>query len=330
MNNALLYGLTVLIWGSTWFAIEFQLGLVAPEISLVYRYGSASLLLFAWCRLRGLKLRFEPGAHGWFALLGLLLFGINYIFAYRAQLYITSALTAIAFSSMVWMNIINARLFFGIRAGRPVLFGALLGVAGIVTLFAPQIGHFSFGDTVFFGSFLAVLSAVVASFGNMVSQASQRANLPVMQSNAWGMFYGALLTAGFALVDGQKFEFDWSVAYVGSLAYLTVFGSIIAFGAYLTLLGRIGAHKAGYAMVMFPVVALVLSTVFEELEVDATIVVGTLLVLAGNMFVLTTRDSGAKRKDTPRPGCQSRWAQEPGASWTQIQTSEPGVRRETG
>jgi len=289
MSNTALYALTVLIWGSTWFAIEFQLGVVAPEISLVYRYGGASVLLFAWCRMRRLKLRFAARNHGWFVLLGMLLFGINYVIAYHAQVYITSALTAIAFSSMVWVNIINARLFFGIKAGRRVLFGALLGVVGIVTLFAPQIGEVSLTDTVFFGSLLAVLSAVVASFGNMVSQASQKAKLPVLQSNAWGMFYGALFTAGLALVNGQPFLFEWSIAYVGSLAYLTVFGSIIAFGAYLTLLGRIGAHKAGYAMVMFPVVALILSTLFEGLEISASIVAGTLLVLVGNLFVLNTR-----------------------------------------
>ena len=311
MNNAVLYGLTVLIWGSTWFAIEFQLGVVAPEISLVYRYGSASLLLFAWCRLRGLRLRFAPVEHGRFILLGLLLFGINYIIAYRAQMYITSALTAIAFSTMVWMNIINARLFFGVRAGWRVLLGALLGVAGIVTLFAPQIGELSFTDTVFFGSFLAVLSAVVASFGNMVSQASQKANLPVVQTNAWGMFYGALFTAVLARANGQEFDFEWSAAYISSLAYLTVFGSIIAFGAYLTLLGRIGAHKAGYAMVMFPVVALILSTLFEGLEIDASIVVGTLLVLAGNLFVLNTRRADTKTREHVPPKEPNRGLLEP-------------------
>ena len=294
MNNAVLYALTVLIWGSTWFAIEFQLGVVTPEVSLVYRYAGASLLLFAWCRYRGLRLTFAARDHVWFVLLGLLLFGINYIIAYRAQLYITSALTAIAFSTMVWMNIINARLFFGVRANRRVLLGASLGVAGIFTLFAPQIGNLSFSDSVFFGSFLAVLSALVASFGNMVSQASQKADLPVIQSNAWGMFYGALLTAVIAQSNGQEFDFDWSIAYVGSLAYLMIFGSIIAFGAYLTLLGRIGAPKAGYAMVMFPVVALVLSALFEGLEVDVPIIIGTVLVLAGNLFVLDTRRPARK------------------------------------
>jgi drug/metabolite transporter (DMT)-like permease len=296
MNNAALYGLTVMIWGSTWFAIEFQLGAVAPEISLVYRYGSASLLLFAWCRFRGLSLRFALRNHGWFLLLGLLLFGVNYIIAYRAQIYITSALTAIAFSSMVWMNIINARLFFGVKAGRGVLFGALMGVIGMFILFAPQIGELTFTDSVFFGSFLAVLSALIASFGNMVSQATQKAKLPVVQSNAWGMFYGTLITAIIALANGREFDFEWTAAYIGSLAYLTVFGSIIAFGAYLTLLGRIGAHKAGYAMVMFPVVALILSALFEGLIIDGTVVVGTLFVLAGNLFVLNTREPVAKQQ----------------------------------
>ncbi len=286
MNNTLLYVATVLIWGTTFFAIEFQLGTVAPEVSIVYRYAGASMLLFAWSRYRGLNMRFRLQDHARFVLLGVLLFGVNYILAYRAQIYITSALTAIAFSTMVWMNIINARVFFGVRAGRRVLFGALLGVAGIITLFAPQVSEFSLSDTVFYGSLLAVGGALLASFGNMVSQSAQKRDLPVIQSNAWGMLYGTIITAAIAANEGHSFSFDWSVAYVTSLAYLTLFGSIFAFGAYLTVLGRIGAHKAGYAMVMFPVVALTISVVFEGLQIDAPLIVGTLLVLAGNLFVL--------------------------------------------
>jgi drug/metabolite transporter (DMT)-like permease len=152
MSNALLYVITVLVWGSTWLAIEFQLGVVAPEVSVVYRYAGASLLLFGWSRIRGLTLAFSFRQHGSFLLLGMLLFSLNYILAYRAQIYISSALTAIAFSTLVWMNIINARLFFGVRAGRRVVFGALLGVAGIITLFAPQISDLTISDTVLYGS----------------------------------------------------------------------------------------------------------------------------------------------------------------------------------
>lgn len=294
MSNLFLYIVAVLIWGSTFFAIEFQLGVVEPEVSIFYRYVMAAVLLFAWSRVRGLSLKFGLREHGWFVLLGMFLFCLNYILAYRAQIYITSALNAIAFSMIVWMNIINARLFFGVRAGRRVLFGSGLGIAGMVILFAPQVGSISFSDSVFYGSLLAVSGAIVASFGNMVSQGAQKRKLPVIQSNAWGMFYGAVLTGAFALIDGKPFNFDWSAGYLTSLIYLAVFGSVLAFGAYLTLLGRIGAHKAGYAMVMFPVVALILSALFEGLAIDTSVVVGTILVLAGNMFVL--RSPGAKRK----------------------------------
>lgn len=297
MSNLGLYLITVLVWGSTWFAIEFQLGVVEPEVSIVYRYVGASALLFAWSRFRGLNLAFGVRQHGWFVLLGLFLFGLNYVLAYRAQIYITSALTAIAFSSIVWMNIVNARIFFGIRTGRRVLLGSLLGVAGIVVLFAPQIGQLALTDAVLYGSILAVLGALIASFGNMVSQGAQKRALPIIQSNAWGMFYGAVLTGIIALVEGHPFVFDTSLAYALSLGYLTVFGSIIAFGAYLTLLGRIGAHRAGYAMVLFPVVALVLSTLFEGLQLDAQIAFGTLLVIAGNVFVLDRKTS---RQETQR------------------------------
>ena len=302
MSNALLYAITVVVWGSTWLAIEFQLGVVAPEVSVVYRYAGASLLLFAWSRIRRLRLAFGLRDHARFFLLGLLLFGLNYILTYRAQIYITSALTAIVFTSIVWLNIVNARIFFGVRSDRRVLIGAVLGVAGIVTLFAPQVTALTISDTVLYGSLLATLGALVASLGNMASQSAQHAGLPVVQSNAWGMLYGTIITAVIAVLQGQAFVFDWSAGYLGSLLYLTVFGSIVAFGAYLTLLGRIGAHKAGYAMVMFPVVALILSAIFEGLEIDASVVVGTLLVLAGNVFVLNTkarRVRKAPRRDGP-------------------------------
>jgi len=286
MNNTLLYVATVLIWGTTFFAIEFQLGTVAPEVSIVYRYAGASMLLFAWSRYRGLNLRFYLQDHARFVLLGVLLFGVNYVLAYRAQIHITSALTALAFSTMLWMNLINARIFFGVRAGRQVLLGALLGIAGIISLFAPQVSEFALTDAVFYGSLLAVGGALLASFGNMVSQSAQKRDLPVVQSNAWGMLYGTIITAAIAANEGHSFSFDWSVAYVTSLAYLTLFGSIFAFGAYLTLLGRIGAHKAGYAIVMFPVNAVIISVLFEGLKIDTPLIVGTLLVLAGNLFVL--------------------------------------------
>jgi len=289
VSNGALYAISILIWGSTWFAIEFQLGVIAPEVSITYRYLIGAAVMFGWCALRRLPLRYSLSDHVRFALLGLLIFGLNYILAYRAQFYITSALSAIMFSMMLWMNIINARIFFGIRAGWPVLLGSLLGMAGIVILFAPQIREVSLDDKIMLGSLLAFLGALTASFGNMVSQSSQHKGLPVIQANAWGMLYGAIIIGVVAMLNGEQFEFDWSPGYVVSLLYLSIFGSVIAFWAYLTLLGRVGAHKAGYATLMFPVVALLLSSLFEGLTIDTPIIVGTLLALTGNVLVLRSR-----------------------------------------
>ncbi len=293
MNNGLLYLITVLIWGSTWLAIEFQLGVVAPEVSIVYRYVVSALLLFVWCWLRGVSLKYGVRDHLTFALLGLLMFGLNYVLAYRAQIFITSALASITFSSMVWMNIVLARIFLGVRAGWPILLGSVFGIVGIIVLFAPLVGELSFGDKILLGCAFAFLGALSASLGNIVSQGAQIRGLPVVQANTWGMFYGAVWTGGLALVSGHDFNFELTVDYVSSLVYLSVFGSVIAFWAYLTLLGRIGAHRAGYAAVMFPVVALILSILFEGLKVDLSVVAGTTLVLAGNLFVLRTRHAKA-------------------------------------
>ena len=176
-----------------------------------------------------------------------------------------------------------------------VVAGSLFGVAGIAVLFLPQVESASFSDATFYGAALCVSGAFIASLGNMVSQGAQRAGLPVVQSNAWGMLYGALITGSIALGQGKEIVFDWSLQYVGSLIYLVVFGSIVAFGAYLTLLGRIGAHKAGYSMVMFPVVALIISFFFEGLEPGLNILAGVTLVIVGNVIILRPKNGYVTR-----------------------------------
>ena len=291
MSNWMLFVVTVAVWGSTWLAIEYQLGEVAPAVSIVYRYLVASALLFAWCVARGMPIDFDRRAHGYFVLLGLLLFSLNYVLTYQAQQLITSALAAVAFSMMLWMNIVNARIFFGVKAGKAVIGGSMLGIAGIVVLFLPEMGKLSADNSTLVGTGLAILGAFIASLGNMVSQSAQKHGLPVLQSNAWGMFYGALLSGVVALASGQSFTFDSSPSYVLSLGYLAVFGSIVGFGTYLTLLGRVGAAKAGYAMVVFPVVAIALSLAVGETEPGWNLLAGGVLVLAGNVFVLRSRQA---------------------------------------
>ena len=228
--------------------------------------------------------------------MGLLMFCLNYICVYVGQGYITSALMAIIFSTVSWMNILNARIFFGTRSGWRVILGAIVGMAGLCLMFWPSIQDLSLTDATVIGALIGLLGAYFASLGNMISQAVQsgvgrngsgpKRKLPVMESNAWSMFYGALLTGAICLGRGQSFAVELTPSYVISLLYLAVFGSVIAFWSYLTLLGRIGANKAGYATIAFPVIAIMLSVMFEDLQITPLLLVGVVLVLAGNLSIM--------------------------------------------
>lgn len=286
MTNWFLYATAVLIWGTTWFAINFQLGVVGPEVSLAYRFLAASALLFAWCVAKRLPLRFDAADHAHFVAMGLFLFGLNYLGAYSAQLYIPSALNAIAFTAILWFNILNARIVLRTRVSRRTLLGALLGMIGTAVIFWPEVQAVSFSDRVLVGASFSILGALCASVGNLASALGQRRGLPVVQGNAWSMLYGGLLNAAIALGRGETFLFEPSAAYVVSLVYLSLIGTVLAFGAYLTLLGRIGAERAGYTVVMVPIVALAVSALFENLRLTPAIGIGVVLVLAGNLVIL--------------------------------------------
>lgn len=291
MQGSIFYLLTVLIWGSTWFAIKFQLGVVHESVSLVYRFGLAALLLLAWCQLRGVRMRFEPKEHLAMAAQGACLFSVNYLLFYWCTGLITSGLVAIIFSTVIVMNIINGAIFLGRRVQGIVLLGALVGLLGITLVFWHEIADSRVRSAAASGDVLAglgigLLATFSASLGNILSARNQAKGLPVLQTNAFGMAYGTLLMVFYAGLTGQTFAFEWSLPYVSSLLYLSVFGSIIAFGAYLTLVGRIGADRAAYATVLFPLVALVISSLFEGYEWTPMALGGILLVLLGNVLVV--------------------------------------------
>ena len=289
MSNFALYGVAVLIWGSTWLVIKFQLGVVPPLVSVAWRFALASLMLLAYSALKRRPLRFSGRDHLWLALQGVLLFGVNYACVYLAEQYLTSGLVAVVFSIVVFMNAVGMRLFFSqpIRAVTAV--AAVVGVVGVALIFWPELQRFSNTGSQVLGLSLAVTATTVASLGNMVATRIHRRQLPVMQINAWSMLYGALAVAAMALAAGQRFAFDVSWSYIVSLFYLSLFGSALAFGAYLTLMRRIGADRASYTAVAIPVVALLLSTAFEQFRWQLQTFLGVALCLGGNLLMLRRR-----------------------------------------
>ena len=288
-NTTPLYLAVVLIWGSSWLAIKYQLGVVDPMASVAYRFLLAAVLLLLWCRWRGLSLRHAPRDHAFMALQGALLFSLNYLVFYWATEVLTTGLLAVVFSTIVLMNLVNAAYMFGQPVSARVGLGAALGLGGIALVFWPELRAFGSGAdaaAAWRGLGLSLLGTLLASLGNMASLRNQRAGISVLQSNAWGMSYGALISCLLCLLAGVEFAWDWRPAYGLSLAYLAVFASIFAFGAYLTLVGRIGAGRAAYATVLFPLVALGLSTLFEGYRWSPESFAGIALVLLGNLLVL--------------------------------------------
>jgi drug/metabolite transporter (DMT)-like permease len=287
MSNSLLYIVTVAIWGSSWLAITYQLGTVAPEASIIYRFLLAAAILMGWCILRGLRLRFSLKEHLFMGLQGVLLFSINYVIFYFATMHLTSGLVAVAFSTIVIMNIGFGALLLGMPIRPRVALAALLGLGGLVLVFWSDIAAFNLGSGGLTGLGLSLIATASASLGNVTSARNQRAGIPVIEGNAFGMVYGALFTFFIALGRGVPFTFDFRPAYLISLFYLALFATVIGFGSYLTLLGRIGADRAAYVSVVFPLVALALSTLFEGFQWTTPAVAGVALILIGNLLVLT-------------------------------------------
>lgn len=290
MRSTFLYAITVLIWGSTWLAIEYQLGVVPAEVSVFYRFCGAAVLMWAFCLFKGMPMRFSAIDHSYFAIMACCNFGFNYLILYWAQVYLTSAMTSIAFSTLLIINILNTRLFFGKPIAPRIMFGALLGVAGIVCLFWQDIQGLDWSSDAIIGLSLALGGTFVASLGNMASVRNSNRGIGVLQGNAWGMLYGAVALGVFALLNGAEFVIDTGPGYLLSLGYLTLFGTVIAFASYFVLLKDIGPEKASYTIVLFPVVAVVLSTLFEGFQWHSNTVLGFSLVLLGNAIVLTPMD----------------------------------------
>ena len=286
MSNLQLFIAAVAIWGSTWLAITFQLGRVAPEASVFYRFLLASVIVFAYCLARRLPLRYSLREHLWIALLGVLMFSVSYIFVYYAEQHVVSGLVAVGYSASPMLGLIGMRVFFGTPMTRLLVLGSILGMVGIALVFWPEFAKLQGDRETALGAMHTVIAVVVSAFGAIVAQRNQRAQLPLWQSMAWGMLYGSLFSLAVTLAAGEKLEFEATMPYVLSLVYLAVLGSILAFAAYLTLLHRVGAARAGYIGVMVPIVALVISALFEKFQWHALTWLGIAVSVAGNVIVL--------------------------------------------
>lgn len=286
MINILLYTTVVLIWGSSWIMIPYQVGVVPVEASVAYRLIIAALLLFGWAAIRRLPLRFSLYEHLFIAVQGALIFSTNFFLLYLATDYLATGMISVVFSTASAMIL----LFNALKLRRPpvlrMMAGVLLGIIGISIIFWPELTGFNFGTGAGLGLLLAFGGTICFALGSMVTARNQAAGISMFGSTAWGMVYGVALLSVFLTISGKRFTFDPAWPYMASLIYLALIGSVAGFSSYFTLLQRIKPERAAYATVLFPIVALSLSTLFENYQWTAAAFIGVSLTLLGNVFVL--------------------------------------------
>jgi drug/metabolite transporter (DMT)-like permease len=289
MMNFLLYATATLIWGSTWLGIKLQLTQVPPVLSVGYRFCLAAFILLIYCLITNKNLVFSRRNHTFMAIQGFTLFGLGYIMSYLATSYLTSGLVAVIFSTILMWNILNLKLFMGQPVAWRAFSGGVIGLVGICIVFWRDLAAFT-ATRGLIGLAIGLLGAYLASIGNVVGSRNAKSGVPVTQANVYAMTYGALLCIAIHFVIGGELTMDWTIGYLGPMLYLTVFGSVVAFGCYMLLIGRIGADYAAYVMLLMPVVALMLSTFFEAYQWSVSAVSGVLIVLFGNLIILTPAD----------------------------------------
>jgi drug/metabolite transporter (DMT)-like permease len=296
--NAFLYFIVLLAWGSSWFAISFQLGDVAPQVSIVWRFLLASFMLFIWCFARGLKLSFSWRDHLNWIILGFFLFCVNYICAYFGTSYLTTGVVCLIFSTLTLFTVLNGFIFFKKPVRLPILFGALIGIAGLSIIFSSEISSadWSLDSEIIKGFLWMLLATFFASIGMLLSGQMQARKIPLIQSNAFSMLYGSLILVTYISFSDISFSFSTSYSYVASLIYLALVASVVGFGVYLKLVGNIGADKASYVNIFTPTIALLLSTLFEDYQWSLIGFVGVILIIIGNIIVLYAKPIKLRKK----------------------------------
>jgi len=275
-----------MIWGSTWLVITFQLGEVHPLLSVAYRFAIAASILLIYCYWRGLFKPLPAKAHLLLTFQGICLFGLNYWAVYQGEHYITSALAAVISTVIIYFNILFGWLLLGKTISKEVVFGSIAGIAGVVLLFLPELSKSEFSHYAWLGILLVLGGSILASLGNITSAHTQTLNISVTHANALSMTYATIFLFFMVFVLDIPINFDSSFGYVSSLLYLAVFGSVIAFWAYLTLVGNIGADKAGYAVLVYPAISLILSSIYEDYQWQWQSFVGLALIVAGNLIAM--------------------------------------------
>jgi len=292
LKNWHLLAICVLTWGTTWYAITFQIGHTPPEVGVGLRFGLAGVVVLVMCALRCIPLRFTLRDHALLALQGGFMYGVSYVCVYHAEQHVVSGLVAVGYSASPLVSGLGARVLFGMRVTSRFVFGGLLGLAGVALIFWPEIGNAagsSGAGNAVLGALFTIASVLLSAIGSLTASRNRQHGLPFWPALGHGMMYGAAVCVIAAVVQGQSFVPPAAVSWWLSLLYLSLAGSVLTFACFLTLQERIGPGRAGTVGVMTPLLALLVSMVFEAFHPDWLTFAGAALAVLGNVLMLTKR-----------------------------------------
>ena len=284
------FAVVTLIWGSTWLVIRDQIGVVPASWSVTYRFLVAGAAMSGWALARGDRFRLGARGLGFAAAIGVLQFVLNFNFVYRAEQHVTSGLVAVVFALLLVPNAILGRIFLGQRLGRQLLVGSFVAMAGIALLFVHEARRDPNGvGQVLLGIAITLAGVCSASVANVMQATKTAARYPMIPMLAVAMLLGAGMDAAFALATVGAPVFDPRPSYIAGVLYLGLAASALAFTLYFRIIRTIGPAKAAYNSVIVPVIAMLLSTVFEGYRWSLLAAAGGVLAGAGLVIALTAR-----------------------------------------
>lgn len=295
LQVAVAYFLIYVVWGSTYYFIGVCLRDIPPFLLGTLRFSLAGGLLLMLCMMRGervLSRRLVMRS----AVSGIVLLFVDQAVIMLAQRYVSSSLVAIvASSTALWIMLLDYREWRHNFRRRITVAGMLLGFAGVAMLYAEQLGQGqSFGDDGVCGVLLLVGGCVSWACGTLYSKyrASAVESVNGFAGSAWQMLWASFVFVLCAVFEGVSVRPVVSEVRVSSwlsLVYLVVFGSLLAYSAYVWLLKvRPAAEVATHAYVN-PIVAVVLGTGLGDEHVTALQCAGLVVILAGVALVGTRK-----------------------------------------
>jgi drug/metabolite transporter (DMT)-like permease len=284
------FGIVTLIWGSTWLVIRDQLGVVPPSWSVTYRFLTAGIVMSAYALWKRDSWRLGVRGLAFSAILGIAQFCLNFNFVYRAEQHVTSGLVSVVFALLLVPNAILARIFLGQKLGRQLVLGASVAMAGVVLLFVNEARLDPHGPgQVLLGIGFTLCAIMSASTANVMQATPIAARYPMTTMLAVAMLVGAGIDAAYAFATTGPPVVEYRAAYWVGILYLGVFASALAFPLYFGVLRTIGPAKAAYSSVIVPVIAMLLSTVFEGYRWSVLAVAGAVLAAVGLVIALRAR-----------------------------------------